>query len=69
MILLFSFAAGAAGASLMASVAMRCLLLDAVGQVDILRRRVEELEAHRDGLRAMFARSAERRERSTGGAS
>ena len=64
-----SFAAGVAVASLLATVALRCMLLDAVVQVAALLRRVEALEAHQDGLRVMFARSAERRERSSGGAS
>ena len=69
MIIVLSFAAGVAVVSMLATVAMRFLLLDTIGQVDALRRRVEELEVHRDGLRVMFARSAERRERSNGGAS
>ena len=64
------FAAGVAFFLLVATVAfLRCTLLDAVDQIEVLRRRVEELEAYRDGLRVMFARSAERRERSNGGAS
>ena len=69
MIIAVSFAAGVAGASLLATVVLRCMLLDAIDQVAALLRRVEALEAHQDGLRVMFARSAERRERSNGGVS
>ena len=64
------FAAGLSFFLLVATVAfLRCTLLDAVDQVAALLRRVEALEAHQDGLRVMFARSAERRERSNGGVS
>ena len=69
MIIAVSFAAGVSVASLLATVILRCMLLDAVDQVAALLRRVEALEAHQDGLRVMFARSAERRQRSNGGAS
>ena len=64
-----SFTAAIAVAALTISVFTRYLVLDAIGQVRTLRCRVEALEAHQDGLRVMFARSAERRERSNGGAS
>ena len=69
MMIVASFAAGVAVVTSMATVALRFLLLDAIGQVAALLRRVEALEAHQDGLRVMFARSASRRERSNGGAS
>ena len=64
------FAAGVAFFLLVATVALlRSMLMDAIDKVAALLRRVEALEAHQDGLRVMFARSAERRERSSGGAS
>ena len=63
MMIALAFTAGVAVTSLVASCAVQRLLSDSIVWVAILQRRIESLEAHRDGLQVKLARVADRRDR------